>query len=300
MTIIAERRRLQDSPGSVGAAVNSAIEEFERAGVETPRLDARVLAAHALGIELAAVFGRPERLLDGSESKRLAAMVRRRKAREPLARIIGEREFWSLSLRISADTLVPRPESETLVEAVLQLTDDSQAPLHVLDLGTGSGCLLLALLSELPEARGVGVDVCERVLAVADGNARRLGFSARTEFKAGDWNRGLLPTLKRSFDIVVSNPPYIASGEIGRLAPEVAQFDPRHAIDGGSDGLNCYNVLVAQIPPLLNAGGLAVLEIGAGQEIAVARLVHECGLQVIDIKDDLAGIPRCVTVQHVA
>ncbi|MED5395881.1 MAG: peptide chain release factor N(5)-glutamine methyltransferase, partial [Pseudomonadota bacterium] len=255
---------------------------------------------HALGIELATVFGRPERLLDGSESKRLAAMVRRRKAREPVARIVGEREFWSLSLRISADTLVPRPESETLVEAVLQLTDDRQAPLRVLDLGTGSGCLLLALMSELLEARGIGVDVCERVLAVADCNAERLGFSTRTEFQTGDWDSGLLPALKCSFDIIVSNPPYIASGEIDHLAPEVALFDPCRALDGGIDGLNCYNVLVAQIPLLLAADGLAALEIGAGQEIAVARIVHESGLQVIDIKDDLAGIPRCVTARHVA
>ena len=300
MTPVAERRRPQDSPGSVGAAVNAAIDEFERAGIETARLDARVLAAHALGIEPAAVFDRFETLLNRSESERLAAMVRRRKAREPVARIVGEREFWSLSLRISADTLVPRPESETLVEAVLQLTDDRQAPLRVLDLGTGSGCLLLALMSELLEARGIGVDVCERVLAVAEGNAERLGFSARTEFQTGDWGSGLLPALKCGFDIIVSNPPYIASGEIDDLAPEVALFDPRRALDGGTDGLNCHNVLAAQIPLLLATDGLAALEIGTGQEIAVARLVHESGLQVIDIKDDLAGIPRCVTARHVA
>ena len=300
MTPVAKRRRSQDSPGSAGAAVNAAIDEFERAGIETARLDARVLVAHALGIEPAAVFGRFETLLNRSESERLAAMVRRRKAREPVARIVGEREFWSLSLRISADTLVPRPESETLVEAVLQLTDDRQAPLRVLDLGTGSGCLLLALMSELLEARGIGVDVCERVLAVAEGNAERLGFSARTEFQTGDWGSGLLPALKCGFDIIVSNPPYIASGEIDGLAPEVALFDPRRALDGGTDGLNCHNVLAAQIPLLLATDGLAALEIGTGQEIAVARLVHESGLQVIDIKGDLAGIPRCVTARHVA
>lgn len=260
------------------------------AGVDSARLDARLLLAEAIGVDSAYIFSYPERVLDAAESERLEALVARREAREPLARILGVREFWSLPFRVSADTLVPRPDTETVVEAVLEAVEDREAALRLLDLGTGSGCLLLALLSELPQAEGVGVDLNPGALAVAGDNAVALGLSDRARFVEGSWDT----EVGGPFDLVVSNPPYIPDADIPGLMPEVVEWEPRLALAGGEDGLDSYRAIARRLPNLLRPGGAAFFEVGVGQDRGVAGLLQEAGAQSIVIKRDLPGVPRCV------
>lgn len=260
------------------------------AGIDTPRLDARLLVAAAAGETPDRVFLHPERTLGESAADDLEAMLARREAREPVARILGRREFWSLEFRISPDTLDPRPDSETVVQAVLDAVPAKQAPLHLLDLGTGTGCLLLALLSELPRATGVGVDLSPGACAMARENAASLGFAGRAEFRQGNWDAA----AGQCFDAVVSNPPYIPEKEIAGLAPEVAGFDPALALDGGADGLAAYRAIAPLLPELLTPRGAAFLEIGADQTDTVPAILANQGLQIAAIGKDLAGRPRCV------
>jgi release factor glutamine methyltransferase len=275
---------------SVASSLDRAAALLGAAGVEQPRRDARLLLAEALGGRPELVTGYPERPLEPSQASRFRALVGRRAAREPVSRILGRREFWSLDLRVNADVLDPRPESETVVEAVLGRIDDREAPVRILDLGTGSGCLLLALLSELPRARGLGVDISPAALAVARENARRLGLSARAAFGQGDWAQG----LPGSWQAIVSNPPYIMDTEIADLAPEVARYDPELALSGGPDGLAAYRSLAPQVARLLAPGGILAVEVGAGQAGEVARLLEAAGLAGLDRMRDLAGQERCV------
>ncbi|MCH7937954.1 MAG: peptide chain release factor N(5)-glutamine methyltransferase, partial [Proteobacteria bacterium] len=243
----------------------------------------------------------PEQVL-GGEWSRLQSLLARRANREPLAVIIGKREFWSLDFAVTADTLVPRPESETLIEAALAVTGgqegDREADLNIIDLGTGSGCLLLALLSERPNARGLGVDLSAAALKVAAGNAAALGLEGRAEFRQSDWGRGLDGTEGR-FDLILANPPYVADDEFAALEPEVARFEPRLALSGGPDGLTSYRSLAPQIGPLLTPGGGAFIETGATQAGAVSALFEENGLTVTSIHADLRGRPRVVEAQQV-
>jgi release factor glutamine methyltransferase len=210
-----------------------------------------------------------------------------------MAYILGEREFWSLPLFVGPGVLVPRPETETLVEAALEAFPDRTAPLRILDLGTGSGCLLLALLREYPNASGVGVDRSAEALAHATLNARRHGLADRALLVRGDWGRG----LAESFELIVANPPYVASGELAELAPEVARYEPRAALDGGADGLDAYRAILPDLPRLLAPAGVACLEIGAGQATALAALAEVGGFRVA-VRPDLAGIPRCLVLRR--
>jgi release factor glutamine methyltransferase len=274
---------------TVAAATASAL---AAAGVASPRLEARVLVGCVLGAGPEAVLCQPERRLDDGQRQRLAALVARRGNGEPLAYIVGEREFWSLPLWVTAATLVPRPESETLVEAALHHVRDRRAALRILDLGTGSGCLLLALLSEMPQAFGLGIDLSPAALAVAAANAGSLGLHTRAAFAGGCWAEA----IAGRFDVIVCNPPYVADGEIASLAPEIVRFEPRLALAGGQDGLAAHREIAPQLHRLLAPGGVAAIEVGAGQAAAVAAVVRGHDLQVIDIKNDLAGIPRCLVV----
>jgi release factor glutamine methyltransferase len=261
-------------------------------GVDSPELDASILIAHALGLDRAALAAAGSKGLSGADQNAIAAIAGRRLMREPVARIVDIKEFWSLPLRLGAATLVPRPETETVVEAVLAAIDAAGSrsrPLRIADLGTGSGAILLALLSELPNAFGVGADVSMPALEVARDNARRLGFS-RATFVASD----MAATLGGPFDLIVSNPPYIASADITGLAPEVRDFDPRRALDGGDDGLQFYRVLAAEGPPLLAPGGLLAVELGAGQAPAVAALFAAAGLAASPPRHDLNGVARAL------
>jgi release factor glutamine methyltransferase len=233
--------------------------------------------------------------VDAAGATQLADHVARRAAGEPTARILGCKEFWSLEFEVSADTLVPRPESETLVEAALASITERGAALSVLDLGTGTGCLLLALLSELPNARGLGIDLNPGAVAVAQRNAAMLGLADRATYAAGDF--AMVPADDRRFDIVLSNPPYIPEHEIAGLSREVAHFEPRLALAGGTDGFAAYRILAARLPHLLAPDGSAFLEIGQGQERAVAGIMADAELAVSAEFRDLAGIVRCLTVR---
>jgi release factor glutamine methyltransferase len=265
-------------------------QRFHDAGLESPSADARILVGHALGLDHTALAAAGVRPISVKESEAIAALARRRLAREPVARIVGSKEFWSLTLSINASTLVPRPETETVVEvalAAVDVNDPRTQALRIADLGTGSGALLLALLSELPSAYGIGTDISIEALMMARANARQLGIT-RAAFVACD----VASPLRSSFDLIVSNPPYIASGEFAALAPEVRTFDPRSALDGGPDGLDCYRSLTASVPALLRPGGALVVEIGAGQSEDVAKLFAAAGLAVAAPHPDLNGIPR--------
>jgi release factor glutamine methyltransferase len=269
-------------------------EKFRRAGIDSADADARLLMAHALGIDRAALIANGERELTAEENKSVNALAERRLKREPIARIFGHKEFWSLTLHISEAVLVPRPETETVVEAALEFVERGGLRgerLRVLDIGTGSGALLLALLSELPNAVGIGTDISTPALGVARVNAELLGLAPRCTFVTCDIAAGLPGT----FDLIVSNPPYIARADIAGLEPEVRDFDPVLALDGGDDGLNGYRAIAQDARRLLTPAGQLIVELGAGQESAVRALFTKAGLIVGDARKDLAGIPRALS-----
>jgi release factor glutamine methyltransferase len=277
---------------TIGAARRGWAAKFRDGGIESPDLDARILIGHALGLDHAALAAAASRTLAAAEQDAIATLARRRLAHEPVARIVGFKEFWSLQLRVTAATLVPRPETETVVEAALTAIEQRGArsrPLRIADLGTGSGAILLALISELPQAFGVGTDAGPAALAVARDNAARLGLW-RASFVACD----MAAALRGPFDLIVSNPPYIASGDICRLAPEVRDFDPGAALDGGPDGLDCYRVIATAAPPLLAPDGSLIVELGAGQADAVAALFAAAGLAPARPRADLTGVARAL------
>ncbi len=278
---------------TIGTALDAAAAELAAAGFDEPRRHARRAVAAALGVSPAEVFAHPERPLSAAEEARLAALLRRLAAREPLSRIVGTREFWGMDFLLSADTLDPRPESETLVEAVLALLPDRRRGCRILDLGTGTGCLLLALLSELWAACGVGVDIAPGAAATARQNALLLGLGGRAGFVAGDWAQA----IAGRFDVVVANPPYIASLAIATLMPEVRDHDPHVALDGGDDGLAAYRAIAADLPRLLSAGGIFAAELGAGQADSVATILSQRGLCIERFAPDLVGIARVVVAR---
>ncbi len=273
-------------------AITNAAPQLSAAGIEDARREARLLLSAATGWDSAAIIAHPERLLDGEQERQLAELLHRRAGREPLSRILGWREFWSLRFALGPDTLDPRPDSETLVAAALEFTGRDRA-LSVLDLGTGTGCLLLAFLSEALHAQGLGIDLSNGALAIAEANARDLGLSARARFRQGDWGRG----LDHRFDLVLCNPPYIPAGDIEGLAPEVARFDPALALAGGSDGLDAYRRLSDELPRLLLPDGLAIVEIGDGQEASATAILAYSRLVPRGSRRDLAGIARCLIWQ---
>jgi release factor glutamine methyltransferase len=281
-------------PETIGSTLGAAAAELAAAGFDETRRRARRLVAAALDVSTSEVFANLDRMIPAADSERIAELLARMVAHEPLSRILGVREFWGLDFALSPDTLDPRPQSETIVEAVLARHADRERAYRILDLGTGSGCLLLALLSELPAATGVGIDVSSGAIATARDNAARLGLAARAEFVTGDWAEGLTET----FDVVVANPPYIATADIAGLPLEVRDFDPRRALDGGADGLDAYRAIAAAVPRLLKLGGVFAGEFGRGQDAAVAAAIASGGLIVDNVVPDLAGIPRCVVARR--
>lgn len=229
--------------------------------------------------------------LSGEQASRLVQFAARRIKGEPVWRILGEREFWGLPFALSSETLEPRPDSETLIEAALgHLGPKRAGPLSLLDLGTGTGCLLIALLSECPLAEGLGVDASEDACRTAWGNAVSNGVGERSRFLVGDW----ASALAGRFDVVLSNPPYIPQQEVARLAPSVRDYDPLRALDGGPDGLGPYRTLAAQLPLILAPNGLVVLEIGAGQEADAIAIMAQKGLVHCGSRADLGGHPRAI------
>lgn len=273
--------------GSLLTEIGGALSE---AGLDEPHRLARRLVAMATGFSQSEVFAYPERRLSEVEITRVRDALSRVLAHEPLTRMAGEREFWGLSFCLSPDTLDPRPETETLVEAVLARCPDRARAYRFLDLGTGTGCLLLVLLSEYPNATGVGIDVALGAAGTARSNARALGLADRASFVVGDW----AAPLEARFDVTVANPPYIERAVLPNLPPEVRLYDPARTLDGGLDGLAAYRAIAADLPRLLLPGGLFAAEIGAGQGEAVAAILSASGLAVETVLPDLAGIPRCV------
>ena len=279
---------------TVEAARRALTARFKSAAIDSAELDARLLLGAVLGLDLTGMIRAADRRLTSNESIRLGDFARRRLDGEPVARILGTKEFWGLPLHLSAATLVPRPDTETVVELALEMLRASPPPVHPLriaDLGTGSGAILLALLSELPDAVGFGTDISVAALQTARGNAVNLGLADRADFVACDY----AAALSGPFDLVVSNPPYIRAAEIAALANEVRNFDPLRALDGGPDGLDAYRALIPAAARLLARQGALVVEVGRGQDDDVRGLMIAAGLTPEGpARADLAGIRRAV------
>jgi release factor glutamine methyltransferase len=266
---------------------------LREAGIETPELDARLLLCHAAALSHEAYIARSREALQPETSARLDAAIARRLKHEPVSRITGSREFYGRSFQVDAYVLDPRPDTETLIEAALGIVKRQRwhdKPLRLLDLGTGTGCILLTLLAELPRARGVGIDKSQAARACASANARRLGVDDRARLIAADWLDG----IEGRFDLILSNPPYLPSCDIPGLAPDVAGYDPILALDGGADGLDAYRHVAARAPRALAEDGRLVLEIGATQAEAVQKILCEAVLRPQALRRDLAGRPRVV------
>ena len=291
MTIVADE---VDFDGDVATVLHTIARQLEAADVDSVRLDARLLVGAATGETAAGLIARPQRRLSAQEADILRGMVARRCAREPIAQILGSREFWSLEFEVSASVLTPRPDSETIIEAACRHIPAPDRPFRVLDLGTGSGCLLLALLHEFPAASGVGVDIGAAAVTLARRNSDRLGVGARAAFVVGDW----ADSIAGRFDVVMSNPPYIATAEIAGLAPEVAHYEPLSALDGGRDGLDAYHAILPLTSTFLAPGGIALFEIGAGRHEAICSLASACGLAIVALEADIAGIARVAILRQ--
>jgi release factor glutamine methyltransferase len=285
------------SGASIETARRDLAQRFRDGGIESPELDARLLVGHALGLDHAALAAQSRRLLTSPDADAIAALAARRLAHEPVARILGHKEFWGLPFKLNAETLVPRPETETVVEAALAMVggdDRASRALRIADLGTGSGALLLALLSELRFACGIGTDLSTAALGCARDNAAALGLATRASFVACDYAAALAGPI----DLLVANPPYIARGDIAALPPEVRDFDPRRALDGGPDGLDGYRAIAGDAARLLAPGGVLVLELGFGQLAPVTSLLAAAGQAPIAVESDLAGVARALVTRR--
>jgi release factor glutamine methyltransferase len=265
---------------------------LREAGIESPRLEARLLLAHTLGVGQAALLGDQQAVIPGAAAAAFAAVIERRTAREPLALITGRREFWSLDFLVSPATLIPRPDSETLIQAAAAAFSGRPPPRRILDLGTGTGCLLLAALQEFPDAFGIGIDIVPAAAALAARNAEKLGLDHRASFICSDWAEALLGR----FELVLSNPPYIPTCDLVRLMPDVGRYEPRLALDGGNDGLTAHRRIVAGLPGLLARGGIAVLEAGIDQAARIIALAEDTGFRSQAVSD-LGGIPRAIVLE---
>lgn len=277
---------------TLSAALSEAAQRLRRAGIEDARHEARLLLGHALGLRPEAIIAYPDRGLSAAERDQFTRFVERRSRREPLSHILGRREFWSLPFQVTADTLDPRPDSETVVQAALDTVVDRAATLRILDLGTGTGCLLLALLSELPRATGLGVDRNPAAVELARTNARALGLADRARFVLGEWGKG----LNENFGLIVTNPPYIPDGDFQYLAPEVALYEHPLALAGGPDGLDSYRAMAPDLRRLLTQEGRAVVEVGLGQADQVRDIFAAAGLRELRRVKDLGGVERCLVL----
>lgn len=275
-----------------------AASRLKSAGVDEARKDAWLLLGHVRHQDRATLLAGAFDELRLDELRRYQKVVTRRAHREPLAQIVGRKEFWSLDFRITSDVLCPRPDSECLIEAILARAREkslARRDAHrVLDLGTGSGCLLLALLSEFPAACGIGVDVSGRALSIARSNGERLNLADRAHWLCASWGAA----LDGGFDVIVSNPPYIAANDAPALEPEIRRYEPQAALFAGEDGLDAYRSLAGDLDRLLTPGGFACLEIGFDQAGPVDALLRDAGLNVVGRRQDLAGIDRCLIVER--
>lgn len=277
-----------------GTALAAARARLTAARIDGAALDARVLLCHVLGCGPEALVGWPEAPIAEAEARAYAALVERRACHAPVAHLVGHREFWGLSFQVSRATLIPRPDSETLVEAALAGSPGLAAPRRILDIGTGTGCLLIALLDALPGSTGMGLDIVPDALELAAANALRLGVSARAR-----WCLGAVPDGEAPFDLVVANLPYIPHAELATLAPDVVLYEPASALDGGIDGLDVFRAVLPGLPTQLVPGGRVFLEIGAGQAQAVEDVARDVvGLSHVRRWRDLAGLDRVIELRR--
>ncbi|MBH61911.1 MAG: protein-(glutamine-N5) methyltransferase, release factor-specific [Alphaproteobacteria bacterium] len=279
---------------SIDNAIQDAAQILGDAGIETARLDARCLLGQVLSMPPISLAGRRDEVLSTEALRRFGKLVAQRSARTPVSRILGEREFWSMPFTISGSVLDPRADSECLIEALLSRINDRAAALRILDLGTGSGCLLAALLCELPMSTGLGVDIVPDALIVARSNLIRNGLAQRAQFLCGDWAQAL---CGETFDVVLVNPPYIRASDAGTLAPEVIDHDPHVALFGGSDGLAAYRKILPDLSRLMRLGGIVAVEIGLGQQVAVSTMLKAAGFPDVECRRDLAGVERCLSAR---
>ena len=279
---------------SVKVILEWAKEKLLGVQIESPILDARLLLGFALGTPQERFYGSEDKFLTKSQIDNYAKLIERRCKREPVSRIIGTRGFWNLTLRINSSSLDPRPDSEVLMEAIHRSLPDKAVNLKFIDFGTGTGCLLLSALNEFPNSSGVGVYISRECIKLAKENAALNGLSQRARFIESDWGR----EVTDKFDIIIANPPYIQSDTISTLDPEVKNFDPHIALDGGQDGLSCYKKLAPQFVGILKKGGLIFLEIGYNQSESVSNIMEHSGLKCLHINQDLGHRDRCLVLAH--
>ncbi|MBP0582277.1 peptide chain release factor N(5)-glutamine methyltransferase [Labrys sp. LIt4] len=276
---------------TLGGLYRELLAAFRIADLPTPELDARWLVAEATSLRPTAITLSPDSPVTAEAAAKARSFAARRLGGEPVDRILGHRAFWSLEFRLGPATLSPRPDTETIVETCLALLAERDAAYRLLDLGTGTGAILIALLHERPGASGIGIDQAADALSLAALNAADNGVAGRAHFQLGNWMEG----LEGEFDLIVSNPPYIPSADIAGLEREVREHDPVLALDGGTDGLDAYRAIASGAPRLLRPGGLLVFELGIGQEEAVAELMRHAGFEMLGpARQDLGGIPRAL------
>lgn len=272
-------------------AVSEAARLLSDAGITGARRDASLLLANILKTDTSILYLEPERALNDAQLATFKRAVERRASREPISHILGHREFWSLDFLVGPEVLDPRPDSETLIETALAAQNSGQEITSILDLGVGSGCLLLSLLSEIEAARGLGIDQSLAAIEIAEQNAKRLSLDGRAMFLQGNWCEG----LEEKFDLVISNPPYIPVDGIKSLQPEVKNFEPLVALIGGADGLDCYRDIISTVKPRMKSNGMIIFEVGVGQAQQVSELLEKADFSDISRHKDLASIERCVS-----
>ncbi len=262
--------------------------------IPSPRLEARLLIANTLGVDTNELNPFVVKL-DDAQTEKLMQSLQDRLKHKPICKIVGKKAFYKYDFRVDCNVLSPRPDTEILVEAAIHLGQENKLT-RVLDLGTGSGCILLSVLADLPNAKGVGIDISDKALEIAQTNAEMLGVVSRVELMRASWFDDNL-SLGDKFDLIVSNPPYIKSEDINKLEPEVKDYDPMLALDGGADGYRDYKKLAERIPSWLKDGGYVLLEVGINQAEDVAQIFQEKGLSLCEIAKDLSGINRCVILK---
>lgn len=275
---------------TVKTVMADATARLAAAGIENALFDARLLCAEVLGQQPGYLITHPEEPLDEEALARFEAMIARREQREPVSHILGAWEFWGLEFKVTKDTLTPRPDSEVLVQTVLDLFPGKDAEFSILDLGTGTGCLLLSVLNERPKAHGVGIDISPEAVAVATENAKALGLSDRVAIREGNWAH----EVGKGFNVIISNPPYIPEADLVGLEPEVVRYEPKLALSPGADGLEAYHALAVEADFRLDAGDYVVLEVGIGQAAEVAELLRTWNFTDIQVFTDLGGVERCI------
>ncbi len=293
----ADNASTKDNALTLGALMAEAVGALRDAGIENARMDARILLSDAAGVDGSRIAAWPEDAVGADAVAKFRDMVARRLRHEPVSRILGQRDFWRHSFRLSPETLDPRPDSETIVELALDWLEDADAP-TVLDFGTGTGCLLLSIIGDLQNASGLGVDISEGAVVCARQNAQRLDLADQVEFRVSDWDSAITDEERQTgFDLVVSNPPYITQADMETLSPEVREYDPRLALTDEGDGLGAYRILSQVAFSLVKPAGFVIFEIGQGQEEDVARLLVEAGFVGVEYREDLGGIVRCVAAK---